>query len=110
MASMLSGHRRNVFAALRLPPHVHIVNLTAVPLSGQINRRALAYNRLLDDYGPHDGSLLIVDQLVDGAPTVTELGFDHFLLDPLVGEKSLALVRVLEELVTTVDETRRFER
>jgi hypothetical protein len=40
---------------------------------------------------------LTCDELIDDAPTVTELGFDHYFFDPLIGAKALALVRVLEE-------------
>jgi hypothetical protein len=97
LRSMRTDRRRRVFDSLRLPPHVQIVNVTAVPFSGQIVPRSREYDRLLDKYGPHDGALLIRDQLIDNAPTVTELGFDHFFFEPMIGEKTLAIVRVLEE-------------
>ena len=97
LRSMRTRRRRRVFESLDLPPHVLIVNVTSVPLSGQVTRRSGGYNKLLDKYGPHDGTLLIRDQLIDNAPTVTVLGFDHFLFDPLIGAKTVALVRVLEE-------------
>jgi hypothetical protein len=51
----------------------------------------------LDEYGPHDGSILLGDELIANAPTVAEVGFDHYFLDPMIGAKALALVRVLEE-------------
>ena len=97
LGSMRTDRRRRVFESLRFPPHVLIVNFTAVPFSGQVTRRSRGYERLLDAYGPHDGSVLIRDELIEDAPTVTELGFDHYFFDPLIGAKALALVRVLEE-------------
>ena len=99
LKSMRTDLRRQVFDSLQLPPHVLTVNLTAVPFSGQVNRRSRGIDRLLNDYGPHDGSLLTRDELIDDAPTVTELGFDHYFFDPMIGVKSLALVRTLEELI-----------
>lgn len=97
LKSMRTRRRRSVFDSLALPPHVLIVNVTAVPFSGQVTRRSGGYNKLLDKYGPHDGTLMIRDQLIDNAPTVTELGFDHFFFDSMIGVKTVALVRVLEE-------------
>jgi hypothetical protein len=97
LRSMRSRHRRAVFESLDLPPHVVIVNVAAVPFSGQVTRRAGGYDKLLNKYGPHDGSLLILDQLIENAPTVVELGFDHFFFDPMIGTKTIALVHALEE-------------
>ena len=97
LRSMRTGHRRRVFESLQFPPHLLIVNFTAVPLSGHVTPRSRGYDRLLDEYGPHDGSVLISDELINNVPTVTELGFDHYFFDPMIGVKALALVRVLEE-------------
>lgn len=97
LVSMRSERRRRVYQSLRFPPHVLSVNFTAIPLSSQVVPRSRNVDRLLDPYGPHDGSLLIRDELIEGAPTVVEIGYDHYFFDPMIGVKSLALVRVLEQ-------------
>ena len=99
MKSMRKDYRTQVYNSLHLPANLKIVNLTAIPFSGQVNKRVCNSNRFLDKVGPNDGSLLIADQLVENVPTVVELGFDHFFFDPLVGAKSLAAVRALEQVI-----------
>lgn len=102
LRSMRTKRRRRVFESLSLPPHIVIINVVAVPLSGQVTRRAGGYDKLLNKYGPHDGSLLIRDEIIDNAPTVIELGFDHFFFDPMIGPKTIALVNALEQWLNSV--------
>ena len=96
LRSMRTGHRRRVFSSLQFPPHLLVVNFTAVPFSGQVTPRRFRYERLLNDDGPNDGSLLTRDELIAGVPTVVEIGFDHYFFDPMIGHKAHALVRALE--------------
>lgn len=96
LSSMRTGRRRRVFESLRFPPRTLIVNFTAVPFSGQVTPRSGRYEKLLNDYGPNDGSLLTHDELIADAPTVVELGFDHYFFDPMIGQKAVAMVRALD--------------
>lgn len=97
LKSMRTELRRATYDALQLPPNLMVVNFTAIPFSGQVTPRSHGYDKLLNKHGPHDGSLLSRDELVDNAPTVVEVGFDHYFFDPMIGPKALALVRALEE-------------
>ncbi|MBM4000217.1 MAG: hypothetical protein FJ297_11905 [Planctomycetes bacterium] len=99
LASMRTAARTSAYASLAFPPHVLILNYSAVPFSSQIVPREGNYDHLIDRYGPHDGTLLIRDQWVDGAPVLADLGYDHFLFDPMIGAKTIAMARVVEELL-----------
>lgn len=91
--------RRPAFDRVRLPPHLLAVQYVGVPLSGHIHRAVAGRYEALRPFGPNDGLGLLADQLVPGGLAITDIGLDHYYLDPAIDVKALALaVVVLEEL------------
>ena len=98
-------------APQKLPPHVQVVNYLGVPLSGDVTERARSGYDELRPYGPNDGFTLLADAIVPQGVTLIDLGRDHYLVDPRVEEKSLALVAtVLRQLAARGAETATAER
>jgi hypothetical protein len=92
--SMATAVSRARYARLRLPP-LPVVNYLGVPMSGDVSDRARSGYRELLPEGPNDGLTLLPDALVARAVTVLELGRDHYLTDPRIEEKSLALAALV---------------
>jgi hypothetical protein len=82
-------------SALRLPAHVLVVSYVGVPLSGQLSAMARdGYSRLRAQ-GPNDGLTLITDAIASGGVTIPEFGADHYLRQPDIDRKTLALARAV---------------
>lgn len=82
-------------SALRWPAHVLVVSYVAVPLSGQLSAMARdGYSRLRTQ-GPNDGLTLITDAIAPGGVTIAEFGADHYLRQPDIDRKTLALARAV---------------
>ena len=45
--------------------------------------------------GPNDGMTLLADQLVPGGIVITDVGLDHYYLDPEIDLKTFALCSVV---------------
>jgi hypothetical protein len=88
-------------SALRLPAHVLVVSYVAVPLSGQLSAIARDGYGRLRALGPNDGLTLITDAIAPGGVTIPEFGADHYLRQPDIDRKTLALARaVMRHLAT----------
>jgi len=87
--------RREVFRQLRFPEHVLMLQYVGVPLSGHIAGYVQGRYEELRDLGPNDGLTLLADQLVAGGIVVTDVGLDHYYLDPAIDLKTLALAAVV---------------
>jgi hypothetical protein len=95
LKSMRASTSRPLFDGLRFPPHIEIVSLIAVPLSGNISDRgSFGYDRMRE-LGPNDGLTLLSDELVPGAVPLLLPGTDHFLGPEDQRYWSTALFRVL---------------
>ncbi len=85
--------------AMRVPPHILIVQFIAAPLSGDIAHDVKGRYRMLRPYGPNDGLTLLADELLPSGVSVIEPGLDHFYREPDINLKSVALASVvIEEL------------
>jgi hypothetical protein len=102
LASMTESVGRSRFARLRIPEHVLVVSLVAVPLSGDVTDRARSGYRSLRAYGPNDGLTLLAEAIMPGGVTVLEPGLDHFFRSGLIEDRTLSLLQaVLRELDST---------
>jgi hypothetical protein len=76
--SMRASVARPAFDSLRIPPHVAVLSVIAVPLSGNISERASFGYRQLRELGPNDGLTLLADQMMHGAVPLLLPGTDHY--------------------------------
>lgn len=91
--------RKEVFAGLTFPSHIVTLQYVGVPLSGQIAEYVEGRYEDLRELGPNDGLTLLGDELVPGGIVITDLGLDHYYLDPEIDLKTFALTHViLDEL------------
>ena len=91
--------RKEVFAGLTFPRHILTLQYVGVPLSGQIAEYVEGRYKDLRELGPNDGLTLLADELVPGGIVITDLGLDHYYLDPEIDLKTFALTHVvLDEL------------
>jgi hypothetical protein len=93
--SLTPEHSAQRARSLRLPAHVLVVSFVGVPLSGQLSAMARdGYGRLRAQ-GPNDGLTLITDAIAPGGVTIPEFGADHYLRQPDIDRKTLALARAV---------------
>ena len=90
--SMSVAASRPRFASLRVPDHVFVLNLSAIPTSGAVTFRASRGYKPMLKYGPNDGMVLIADTIYPSGVTLAELGSDHFLTNRDHGVLAIALV------------------
>lgn len=95
--SLATEPSRRRFAAFRIPPHVLVVNYIGIPLTGTISRLARRGFDTIRAEGPNDGLSLLPDLLVPEAPTLVEMGSDHFLLSERLDVKTVALTAAIVE-------------
>jgi hypothetical protein len=95
LKSMQTSRSRRAFSTLRFPPHVRIVTLMTVPLSGQISERGSFGYARMRELGPNDGLTLLADELVPGSVPLLLPGMDHFLGPGDQRPWSTAVFRVL---------------
>ncbi|MBI3551424.1 MAG: hypothetical protein HY077_02800 [Elusimicrobia bacterium] len=77
--SLRTKTRRASFASLSFPPSIRIVNLVAVPMSGDIYSGNRSNYESLNEFGPNDGVTLLTDAIVPGAITLLKPGVDHYM-------------------------------
>lgn len=91
--------RREIFAQLKFPEHILLIQYVGAPLSGHIGEHVEGRYKDLRKHGPNDGLTLVADEVIEGAIVITDVGLDHYYLDPEIDLKTLALARViLDEL------------
>ena len=91
--------RREVFAQLEFPEHIVTLQYVGVPLSGQIAEYVQGRYDDLKNLGPNDGLTLLGDELVEGGIVITDIGLDHYYLDPEIDLKTFALASVVLDLL-----------
>jgi hypothetical protein len=102
--------RREVFAQLEFPGDILTLQYVGVPLSGQIAEYVQGRYDNLKDLGPNDGLTLLADELVDGGIVITDIGLDHYYLDPEIDLKTFALASVVLDLLEGRDQQHRHPR
>jgi hypothetical protein len=91
--------RREVFAQLEFPEDTLTLQYVGAPLSGQIAAYVQGRYDDLKSLGPNDGLTLLADELIDGGVVITDIGLDHYYLDPEIDLKTFALTAVILELL-----------
>lgn len=93
--SLRPGVSRRRLRAQRIPSHIRVINHVAVPMSGDITRRARLGYRVLLRSGPNDGLTLLADAVALGGCTIMAVGEDHYLTGVPVEARTVALVRAI---------------
>jgi hypothetical protein len=91
--------RREVFAQLKFPGDMLMLQYVGAPLSGQIAAYVQGRYDDLKSLGPNDGLTLLADELIDGGVVITDIGLDHYYLDPDIDLKTFALAAVVLDLL-----------
>ena len=99
--------RREVFAQLEFPGDMLTLQYVGAPLSGQIAEYVQGRYDDLKNLGPNDGLTLLADELVDGGIVITDIGLDHYYLDPEIDLKTFALASVVLDLLEGRDQQHR---
>ena len=102
--------RREVFAQLEFPGDMLTLQYVGAPLSGQIAEYAQGRYDDLKNLGPNDGLTLLADELVDGGIVITDIGLDHYYLDPEIDLKTFALASVVLDMLEGRDRQQRHPR
>jgi hypothetical protein len=95
LATRASARRRPEDTAL--PSHLMVVSLIAVPLSGDVSKRARDGYRQLRAAGPNDGLTLLTDAIWPSGDTLAILGTDHFFSGVEIDRLTLAVLRTIEQ-------------
>lgn len=103
-AGMTPAEWRPRFAALRFPPSTLILQVVALPLSGEVSKDVRGRWTRLARLGPNDGITLIEDELIEGARVLILRGLDHYFRDPEIGLKTLAIANVLSDMLSATAE------
>jgi len=96
--------RREVFAQLEFPEHILMLQYVGAPLSGHIAEYVEGRYSDLKKLGPNDGLTLLADELVRGGIVITDIGLDHYYLDPEIDLKTFALASVVLNLLEGRDQ------
>ena len=99
IGNLSTGVRRVAFAELDFPDHLIMVQYVGVPLSGHVGDHIRCRYSTLKAFGPNDGLTLLVDQLIDGGVAITDIGLDHYYLDPEIDLKTFAMAAVILDLL-----------
>lgn len=102
--------RREVFAQLEFPGDILTLQYVGAPLSGQIAEYVQGRYDDLKNLGPNDGLTLLADELVEGGIVITDIGLDHYYLDPDIDLKTFALASVVLDLLEGRDRQHRHSR
>lgn len=87
---------RERFAQLSIPRDIRVFNYISMSLSGDISRLGWDKYLLMRSDGPNDGLALLPDLLLPEGRTIISPKGDHFFAeDPLIGEKTVALVHTI---------------
>jgi hypothetical protein len=95
LESLQTERRRAAAEGMEFPDGLLRLSYVAVPLSGDVGKRArFTYRRMRDD-GPNDGLTLLIDELIPGGHVIVELGSDHYFQRPDQPQRTLALLTVV---------------
>jgi hypothetical protein len=91
---------RERFEALAIPEEIQVNNYVSMSLSGDISDFGWDKYLLMRADGPNDGLSLLPDLLFPDGRTIVSPKGDHFFAeDPLIDEKSVALVMTILETI-----------
>ncbi len=91
---------RERFEQLSIPADIHVFNYISMSLSGDISDFGWDKYLLMRSDGPNDGLSLLPDLLVPEGRTIVSPKGDHFFAeDPLIAQKSVALVLTILESI-----------
>ena len=91
---------RERFEQLSIPGDIHVFNYISMSLSGDISDFGWDKYLLMRSDGPNDGLSLLPDLLVPEGRTIVSPKGDHFFAeDPLIAQKSVALVLTILESI-----------
>jgi hypothetical protein len=91
---------RERFARLTVPDDIHVFNYISMSLSGDISRFGWDKYLLMRSDGPNDGLSLLPDLLFPKGVTIVSPQGDHFFAeDPLIKQKTVALVMTVLESI-----------
>ncbi len=76
-----------------------VINYIGVPLSGTVSARARSGYERLARFGPNDGLTLLADAWLPGAPTILEIGLDHYFVAPDADTRAVALLAIVIDLL-----------
>jgi hypothetical protein len=91
--------RKAVFDTLVFPKRILMLQYVGVPLSGQVSKDVRGRYESLRALGPNDGLTLLPDELVQRGMVITDIGLDHYYRDPEIDLKTLALARVVLDVL-----------
>jgi hypothetical protein len=93
--SLATHSSRKRFETFRIPESILVINYIGIPLTGSVSYRASRGYDTMRHEGPNDGLSLLPDLLFPDAPTLVEMGSDHFLLTERMEVKTVALAAAL---------------
>jgi hypothetical protein len=98
--SLRADISRERASKLKIPGHIKVINYIGLSLSGNISKFAEDKYCIMRSEGPNDGLALLPDMVLPNSSTIIAPTSDHFFAeDPLIKEKSIALLKtVLESL------------
>ncbi|TGN10217.1 hypothetical protein [Leptospira ilyithenensis] len=95
--SMGSGKERPLDFDLKVPKHLLLINVIAVPQFRQVTKRAKPFYEYLIQYGPNDGMTLLADSYVEGAITYPSFRNDHYFQWPIYENRLRAFFTYIVE-------------
>ena len=91
---------RKRFELLSIPADIQVFNYISMSLSGDISDFGWDKYLLMRSDGPNDGLSLLPDLLFPDGRTIVSPKGDHFLAeDPLIAQKSVALILTILETI-----------
>ena len=95
--SMRAGEGAPLETELKLPDHLLVVNVVAVPVFRMVTDRARPFYEYLVRYGPNDGMTFLVDSVILGGVIFPSWRNDHYFRFPMYRPRMHAfLVYIVE--------------
>ena len=69
---------------LKVPAHMRVYNISAIPLGCHIQTSLIGRYRAISNLGPNDGMVVCRDSIISSGPTYPVWGCDHFFRSPQV--------------------------
>ncbi|BDA79419.1 hypothetical protein LPTSP3_g23490 [Leptospira kobayashii] len=95
--SMGAGPGKPLDFELKVPKHLLLINVIAVPQFRQVTKRARPFYEHLIQYGPNDGMTLLADSYVEGAVTYPSFRNDHYFQWPIYENRLRAFFTYIVE-------------
>src|SRR5262245_6014189 len=99
LTSITTSRSRERLEGARIPDSIAVLNVVAVPVSGTVGRRLYGSYKLMRQYGPNDGVVLLADAVWPGGANLVALGSDHLLTELQDDAAGFALLRAADHAV-----------